>query len=311
MADARKGNRIRLMSFPDRLQEYILWTPGVVFVAAGVCAAGLFFKLSRVPMERTGAVAETGPDMTWAPPAELPATWDRIRLNALSASVPEGSLATRFRLAGTFVAYGALTEDTRKAILDDLQAGLQRVVNENDSLDDVRVVKIYRDHVVLSHEGREEALWLGFSGQGAKEPVSGQAPADDAAAFSDDSPLPFEGKRVGEYRWVFNRESLLDYYTQLRDQPERLVAVFDSLEPLYEDDGVISGYRLNVRGEGDFFNAVGLRQGDVVRAVNTMKMTNRRRAEYFIREFIYDRANAFVLDVERDGAPMKLTYQTR
>jgi hypothetical protein len=42
-----------------------------------------------------------------------------------------------------------------------------------------------------------------------------------------------------------------------------------------------------------------------------MRMTNRRRAEYFIKEFVKDRANAFVLDIERGGKPHKLIYQVR
>jgi hypothetical protein len=42
-----------------------------------------------------------------------------------------------------------------------------------------------------------------------------------------------------------------------------------------------------------------------------MDMTSRTRAEYFIKEFIHDRANAFILEVERGGDPVKLIYQFR
>ena len=70
-------------------------------------------------------------------------------------------------------------------------------------------------------------------------------------------------------------------------------------------------YVLDVEGEADFFRAVGLVQGDVVRRVNSMEMTNRNRAEYFIREFVVDRVNAFVIDIERDGEPTRLMYHVR
>jgi hypothetical protein len=42
-----------------------------------------------------------------------------------------------------------------------------------------------------------------------------------------------------------------------------------------------------------------------------MRMTSRRRAEYFIGEFVKGRVNAFVLDIERGGRPAKLVYQVR
>jgi hypothetical protein len=38
-------------------------------------------------------------------------------------------------------------------------------------------------------------------------------------------------------------------------------------------------------------------------------MTSQRRAEFFIREFIDNRSNAFVLEIERGGLPVVLTYQ--
>ncbi len=53
---------------------------------------------------------------------------------------------------------------------------------------------------------------------------------------------------------------------------------------------------------------MGLRDGDVVRKVNSMRMTSQRRAEYFIGEFVQDRLGAVVIDVERDGQPQKLVY---
>ena len=38
-------------------------------------------------------------------------------------------------------------------------------------------------------------------------------------------------------------------------------------------------------------------------------MTNRRRAEYFIRQFVESGANAFVFDIERNGTSDKFIYQ--
>jgi len=42
-----------------------------------------------------------------------------------------------------------------------------------------------------------------------------------------------------------------------------------------------------------------------------MQMTSRNRAEYFISEFVADRANAFVIEIERAGKAEKFVYQVR
>ena len=40
-------------------------------------------------------------------------------------------------------------------------------------------------------------------------------------------------------------------------------------------------------------------------------MTNRRRAEFFIKEFVGDRVNAFVIELERGGTTNKFIYHVR
>ncbi len=83
------------------------------------------------------------------------------------------------------------------------------------------------------------------------------------------------------------------------------------MPPVRDEHGVIQGYRLEVKGEADFFRAAGLRENDVVRSVNGRKLANRTIAEAFISDFIQDRANAFVLDIERNGTPRQFVYQVR
>ena len=60
--------------------------------------------------------------------------------------------------------------------------------------------------------------------------------------------------------------------------------------------------------KADFFADVGLRQGDVVRRVNSLHMTSQKRAEYFIGEFVKGELGAVVLDIDREGRPEKLVY---
>ncbi len=221
-----------------------------------------------------------------------------------------GPLAKRFRLAGTFLADG-VNQRARLAVIDVVASGVQQLVSEGETLDETVLVKaVFRDRVVLSEGREEEDIWLNFAGikkGGAGDHAYVEGSANGLGA---DGVLGRFGRRVGDKRWVLNRQAVLDYYSELLDDTERLANVFDSMKPIYEGDK-IQGYVLDVHGEGEVFAAFGLGQGDIVRNVNSMPMTSRLRAEYFIREFVADRANAFVMDVERNGKLERLIYMVR
>ncbi len=227
---------------------------------------------------------------------------------------PAERLAGRFRLAGTFFMLSAdMHPSTRKAVLVDEVSGIDHIVQEGDMLDHIEVVTVAHDHVVLQAGETREILGLGT---GVGKRVSDDADAlasalqdadDDASAAS----VNRFGEQFADNRWVFQRDNLLDYYQEVMRSPQRLKQVFDSMEPLYDDNRRITGYKLDIKGEPEFFEAVGLQQGDVVRQVNNMTMSSRRRAEYLIGEFIHDRLNVFILDIERGEKPEQLIYEIR
>lgn len=240
-----------------------------------------------------------------------PADWAVFRSPEGRVPAQTGPLARRFRLAGTFFAFGDAGSEGSycKAVLDDVEKKDQYLVKEGDALEDVRVVRILRDRVVLRSGDEEEELWLSFSGV----PAGAGQPAPRGAAAGAELPALEEnrfGKRVGESRWVFNRDALMTYYQELIDDPERLAAVYVSMKPDYKD-GKIAGYLVDIEGEKEFFQAAGLRNGDIVRKVNSMNMTSQKRAEYFIGEFVKNRVNAVVFDIERDKQAKKLIYLIR
>lgn len=242
-------------------------------------------------------------------PALDPAAWNLFRSGTPAPPPVAGALAARFRLAGVFL---VLTDpdsagpETRCAILDDLPAKQQLLANEGESLGAVTVVRVAADHVVLSDGGREETLFLAagtLPGAGTAAPPAAAAPA---AQILESNRF---GNRVGETRWEFNRQAILDYYQEMMDNPERLAALFMAMEADRDEEGKVAGYRLNMDvGEREFYTQVGLQHGDVVRRVNSMRMTSQRRAEYFIGEFVQNRLGAVVIDIERNGQPKKLVY---
>ncbi len=295
------------MSFNNRLRIAGAWIL-VVSLLFGAWFAYLFVS------SRDLAVYASSADFTW--------TWARhdSRDLSLDASVfrkeqgepissSSGPLSKRFRLAGTFLADG-VNQRARLAVIDVVALGEQQLVSEGGVLEKTVLVKaVFRDRVVLCEGREDEDIWLSFAGADGGQ-VSADAVRTDINRQGAEGVLGRFGRRVGDKRWVLNRNAVLAYYSELLDDTERLANVFDSMKPVYEGE-TIQGYVLDVRGEGEVFEAFGLAPGDIVRKVNSMPMTSRIRAEYFIREFVADRANAFVLDVERGGKIERLIYMVR
>ena len=212
----------------------------------------------------------------------------------------------RFRLAGTFFIEGA-GEPQRRAILDDIVKHEQFIVGEGERLADATVEKIFVDHVVLQTPGGTRDLWVDFAG--GISPLLQSSGSTNKMSGSSGATNKFGCVQTQENRWRFSRKPILDYYQELLDEPDRMVAVFDTMKPVRDERNKITGYVVGLEGEKDFFDAVGLRQGDIVRSVNSMPMTNRRRAEAFIDQFLKDQMSAVVLEVERDGKTTKQIYQ--
>lgn len=320
------GNRIRLTTLrrPNSVRErspYMIAAEHIaraarwVLLGLAVALAAVFAGLAlRLPASTPTKPAEA-PAPAWPSAARIPPEdWGVVQRGADASLSQGGPLARRFRLAGTFFQFGDAgdrTESRRRAILDDLQKSQQYLVSEGDIVEDYEVTRVFPERILLRSGGVEYELALSFATAAAK-PAAGAAPPEAGTSLADQPALETSrfGKRVAENRWVFSREELLKYYREVLDDPERIAALYISLKPDYQDDE-IGGYVLDEEGEADFFQAVGLKDGDVVRRVNSMRMVSQRRAEYFIGEFLKNRVNALVLDIEREGKPEKLIYLIR
>ena len=226
---------------------------------------------------------------------------------ALPLTAPSpGNALRRYRLAGTFFAVG-MNQQSRRAILDDLQKQEQMLVSEGDQIDGAAVVHlIMSDKVILRRGTAEEEILLSFTGTTSSNT---QQAAYSGSKIPEGEENRF-GKRVGDKRWVLTRESMLNYYKEVLNNTDRLAKVYDSLKPVYQG-GNIAGYTLVIEGEAEMFNAFGLQEGDIIRQVNSLPMTSQNRAEYFINEFVKNRVNGFVLDIERSGKKDRLIYMVR
>jgi len=290
---------------------------GALPAGLSLCVAALLLALMIQRNQRDG-VLDPLPGMK-APNAQVSAFPSDVPAKPLSFAVLQGIAAApggtagflaEYRFVGTFFTYGAddAGAQWRRGVLSYLPSQQQDIVTEGSVLAGATVVELYEDRMVLEKDGVTGTLMLGRTSGDLRIPLQ-DAPA----------PLPVKdpadnrfGKQTGDGVWSIEKQALADYYQELLDAPERLLQVFDSMRPLYGEDGSsIEGYQLQAVGEREFFESVGFREGDVVRRVNSLDMTNRGRAEFFIKQVVEDRLSAIVIDIERDGARKRLVYQLR
>jgi len=211
-------------------------------------------------------------------------------------------------LRGTFIVSQSNNRTNRKAIIDDLKNNTQLIVVEEQMLYDGRkILSINDDQVILINGTKQEIITIPFSITSST--IDSQ---DDSVQenVSDNLTSKFGGKKTGDNEWEFEKDKIMKYYDDLMGDPKRLLNLFDSFAPVYNDDKKITGYKIDIKGEKEFINAVGLNNGDYITKVNALKLTNRRRAEYMIGEFIEGRASTFALEVEREDTPQKIIYRT-
>lgn len=293
-------------------RDTLLRVAAFIFVLAAIGAASFFHSAYRSLPAIPAASEDSGGKPQLPTSASLGIDWSLVRAASKPGRVRGSSQAEkRYRLIGTFAIYSDSEDNdptVRRAIIADDEAGDEHILGEREQIGDARVVRVYDDHVTIALHGVESDLWLSIV---APEARAGATAAAASETGDDEEDIDGFGKQVGERHWVMSRDRLMDYYRGLLDEPDRLLAVFDSMKPVYSDNRRITGYALDVVGEGEFFEAMGMAEGDIVRKVNAVPMTTRSRAEYFIRQFAEKGANAFVFEIERDGALEKHVYQIR
>ncbi len=302
-----EDDRIRLMISQTRLFDFVVRAAYAAAALGVLLAAARFFALSGSDGAPTGDVPEWG-GFAGAPDKPLSGVSSVFVVERRSGT---GPLSNRFRLAGT-----VLGGNLPMAVIDDKATVCQRVVHAGQEVAEgsgIIVAGVLADRVLLSGPNGTETLFLERAGSLKNQTSSARTGA--ASVLSADAASAFGGREVFPNRWEFSRDALMNYYSELRDEPERLLSVFDSMDPVYENDEAgrpyIDGYVVDVEGESKFFEAAGLKNGDIVRAVNSVPMTNRRKAEAFISDFVLGGGGMYVLEVERDGEITKFVYEIK
>ena len=216
-------------------------------------------------------------------------------------------IRSRYRLAG--ITLNSRSPDRSLAIIEERESGRQRRLRPGDDLDESCRLSVVRTNSVLLSTAQGMVALFAERAQLASELKTTFSP--NSASDMDEVMAKFGATRVDTNTWNFSRGIVMDYYNELLARPERLVKVFDSLAPVYNDKAKIEGYRVDIQGEKDFFKAIGFKQGDIVRSVNGIDMTNRRRAENLIRRYAADDLDFIVIELDRDGKREKQYYYSK
>ncbi len=225
---------------------------------------------------------------------------------AAPTAKPSESIADKFRLVTVSL---STNENLSMAFIENLSAKTQKCYHPGDMLDEGSTVSEVTDKgaVINTPEG---PFLLAF---GTALNLSAASSGPQTAAGAGDTRTllhKFGGRRTGTNEWHFSRSAVMDYYEELKSRPERLVTVFDTMAPIYGADQRIEGYKVDIKGEAEFFKAIGFNQGDIVREVNGIPMTNRRAAERLIRRYAEDDLDFIVIEMERDGKPVQQVYHS-
>jgi hypothetical protein len=201
------------------------------------------------------------------------------------------------------------------ALVDDEESGRQHLVSVGDELGPFRIREISPETMVFGIDNRNWELEM--TGRVRPRAVRRGTPSteDGESVAWEDMPAletsPF-GKRVGDNQWVIEREPVMEYVRDLVENPARAISLYDSFRGVeQENQDLLDGFRIQKRGEHDFFRAMGLEDGMIIRSANMMEMDHQVRAEIIMREFIRGELDAVVLQVDENGERKGMIYIIR
>jgi general secretion pathway protein C len=282
---------------------------GVLVVAAAYLAgrtASVALTAVWAPHGRPGVAAQTSIADFDTGAARGRARYDVVVSRDLfRTSSPSPDAANHLRLVGL-----AAHLPSHFAVIEDVRRGVQHLYRVGDRVGSdgspsLTVARIEPDRVVLESSGGVYVLARGA------EPVDRPREADttdDASATA----LAAQHRSTGARPLV--RRGRDDEYLLDRRAFEATVGNFDRVASQIRVipnvvGGKAVGYRVFGIGSASVFSDLGLRNGDVLRSVNTVALTDPATALGILRDL--PRERRITLNIDRRQRPQTLTYEIR
>lgn len=159
---------------------------------------------------------------------------------------------------------------------------------------EAKLHEVHPDRVILERGGRYEALTL------PKQPLPGSGTGQPSQAPGAPAPSAAPAANTSE-----TRQMLQQYRQTLINEPKQLMNLV-RFTPVTKGSQTI-GYRLSPGADRTLLARFGLRNGDVVTAVNGLPVDGASGGVDIIQKLAS--AEQLVLQVERDGVPQTFTFQ--
>lgn len=178
----------------------------------------------------------------------------------------------KLKLLGTMMGKGIMPF----AIILDKKTKKQNLYTEGDEIGPALILKIYRQKVILEHEGVEEML-LAFEEMDSLLDTTlelSEESADKKQPTSTKLPTKL-GKKIGQNHWILNRGEVQDV---INNSSQLLTQV--RIIPHFEKGNIEQpdGFQVaNIRPRS-FFDTMGLRNGDIIKSVNREPVDNPEKA---------------------------------
>ncbi len=224
-------------------------------------------------------------------------------VNLTTAPADTSGILKKIKLTGTYVSQN---RSQSFAVLTNTEEQRQESFRRGDNVFGLGTLSSVTKERVTIQAGTKEYLFEMPATEKATEftPVlrqsSGRSPAGTIPGQRKDSEYT---RKISETEWVINQEAV----QSAMDDMSSLLS--DARMTPVSTKGHVEGFRVTeIRPQG-VFDAIGLKNNDVLKRVNNYDMSSPERAIQVLSALKGERN--FTIDIERDGKKMSLNYQVR
>jgi general secretion pathway protein C len=199
----------------------------------------------------------------------------------------------RVKLLGTLI---ASDPEWSIASIQDATTNISTTYMVGDRIQGAEILEIARKQVIILNNGR-------------KEFIDDQPGAGEAVAMAPPAPPPQPGpagtgiRATGENEYEVPRAEIDKTLSNLND-----IAMQARIVPAFKD-GQPQGFKLFSIRPDSLYSKIGVQNGDVIKRINGFEMNSPEKALEIYSKL--KEANRVDIEIERNGAPVRKTYNIR
>lgn len=188
------------------------------------------------------------------------------------------------------------------AILEHQQGREQRLYRLNDIIkaanEEATLIRVERHQVYVLHDGREEVLLLFDEDEAKKGPSSRKASSKATTDFDDE-----------KIRQVSDNAYLIDE-GEVENAITNMSQLFNQIRVVpHVQDGKTDGFKVFAIRPGSIFENIGLKNGDILQAINGMSLDSPEKALQLYQQLQNEKS--FSVDLLRNNSVESFSYEIR